>query len=170
VDAQLLGAVVRVAAAAGGAEEYGTFLARWRSPSNPQEELRYLYGLAAFQDPALMQDTLELALTDVRSQNTPFLLLTALANRARGPEVWDFVKRRWDDIAARVPANTMRRMLEGVETLCRPELAADAHAFLAAHPLPSGQLTVAQILERLDVHVAFAVREAGHLGDLLVTG
>jgi aminopeptidase N len=170
VDPQLLGAVVRVAAAAGGPDEYEAFLARWRSPANPQEELRYLYGLASFGDPSLMRRTLDLALTEVRSQNAPFLLLTALVNRARGPDAWEFVKARWDEIGARVPANTMRRMLEGVASLCTPELAAGAHAFLAAHPLPSGQRTVDQILERLDVHVAFAAREADHLGPLLLAG
>ena len=168
VDPQLLGALVRVAAAAGGSDQYELFVQRWRSPANPQEELRYLYGLAAFDDPDLMARTLELALREVRPQNAPFLLLTALANRARGPEAWEFVKQHWDELCARLPDNTIRRMLEGVATLCAPEPAADAHAFLAAHPLRSGQLTVDQILERLDVHVAFAQREGAHLGRLLV--
>jgi len=170
VDPQLLGALVRVVAAAGGEEHYQEFLSRWRSPSNPQEELRYLYGLAAFEDPDLFRRTLDLALTEVRPQNSAFLLLSALRNRPRGAEAWAFVKRHWDEIAARVPDNTMRRMLEGIDTLCSTEVAADARTFLAAHPLHSGQRTVDQILERLDVHVAFATREAAHLGGLLVPG
>ena len=78
------------------------------------------------------------------------------------------MKQHWDELCARLPDNTIRRMLEGVATLCTPGLAADAHAFLPAHPLRSGQRTVDQILERLDVHVAFAQREGAHQGRLLV--
>jgi hypothetical protein len=41
------------------------------------------------------------------------------------------------------------------------------HAFFAAHPLRSGQRTLEQTLERLDVNQAFAMREAPGLGSLL---
>jgi hypothetical protein len=41
------------------------------------------------------------------------------------------------------------------------------HAFFAEHPLRSGQRTLQQTLERLDVNQAFAEREAAGLGGLL---
>jgi puromycin-sensitive aminopeptidase len=160
-DPNLLSPLVRVVAETGGEASYETFLDRFRHPANPQEEVRYLYALALFPETALVARTLELALSEVRTQNAPFLIQQALSNREPDARemAWEFVKRRWDDINGRLPGNTIRRMLEGVVALCTPELAADAHAFLEAHPVHSGQQIVAQILERLDVHVAFGARE-----------
>jgi hypothetical protein len=58
--------------------------------------------------------------------------------------------------------------VDGVSALWRPaELAADVHAFFAEHPLRSGQRTLQQTLERLDVNRAFAEREAPALGATL---
>jgi hypothetical protein len=88
-----------------------------------------------------------------------------LNNRKGGAQTWTFVKERWDELLARFPDNTIPRMLDGVSALWRPsELAADVHAFLADHPLRSGQRTVNQTLERLDVNLAFASREGPDLG------
>jgi hypothetical protein len=59
-------------------------------------------------------------------------------------------------------------MTEGVSALWRPsELAADVHAFFADHSLRSGQRTLQQTLERLDVNQAFAAREGPGLGAML---
>jgi aminopeptidase N len=167
IPPDLAGAVVTVVATSGGEKEYEGYLGRFRSPSNPQEELRYLYGLAGFRDPSLIEATLDLSLKEVRTQNAGFLILQVLANRVGGAMAWEFVKQRWDELVARLPDNTIPRMLEGVTALCQPDLAADVHAFLEAHPLRSGQRTVEQIRERLDVNVAFALEEGPGLGPLL---
>jgi hypothetical protein len=58
-------------------------------------------------------------------------------------------------------------MIEGLAGQADANLAAEAHQFLADHPVPSGELQVRQTLERLDVNVAFAGREAGRLVDAL---
>ena len=59
-------------------------------------------------------------------------------------------------------------MVDGVSALWRPPaLAAEVHAFFADHPLRSGQRTLQQTLERLDVNQAFAAREGSGLGAVL---
>jgi puromycin-sensitive aminopeptidase len=168
LDPELAGAVVGVVASTGGAVEYDAFLERFRNPRTPQEELRYLYALARFEEDELVARTLELSLTDVRTQNAPFLILSLLGNRSGGPQAWAFVKERWEELLGRLPDNTIPRMTEGVSALWRPsELAADVHAFFADHPLRSGQRTLQQTLERLDVNQAFAAREGPGLGAML---
>ena len=163
VDPDVAGALVAVVAFWGNADDYATFVRHWREPATPQEELRYLYGLAGFQDLTLVERTLHLALTEVRSQNGPFLIALLLANRAGGELAWRTVKERWAAITERFPANLLDRMLEGVLTLSTPAVAADVHAFVDAHPVPSRARTVEQILERLDVAVAFRRREQANL-------
>ena len=50
-------------------------------------------------------------------------------------------------------------MLDSVKLLCRDAaFAAGIRAFLDANPVPSGQRTLQQTLERLGINVAFAER------------
>ena len=153
-------AIVGIVAAHGGPAEYDTFLARYRAPANPQEENRYLDGLAGFRSPELVARTFDLAMTEVRSQDAPFLIRILLWNRHAGPATWTRVVAAWDEFPGKFPSNTLPRMLDGVRGLCSPpELADEVTAFVEAHPLASGGRTVDQILERLAMSVAFGRRE-----------
>jgi puromycin-sensitive aminopeptidase len=161
LDPDLAGAVVGVVAAAGGTVAFDLFLDRYRHPATPQEESRYLYALAGFEDPLLAERAFTLAITEVRTQNAPFLIQLLLANRATGEETWKRVVEHWEALVERFPANILPRMLDGVKFLCRePELASSVRSFLAEHPMPSGQRTVDQTSERLGINTAFATRLA----------
>ena len=64
-------------------------------------------------------------MTEVRTQNAPFVLQLLLANRVTGPATWQRVTEEWDTLVARFPSNILPRMLDGVRGLCHPpELAA----------------------------------------------
>ena len=118
---------------------YEAFLARYRSPANPQEENRYLYALASFDDLALAARTFDLAMTEVRTQNAPFVLQSLVANRVTGPTAWQRITEEWDALVARFPSNILPRMLDGIRGLCTPpELADQVTEFVEAHPLPAG--------------------------------
>ena len=153
-------AILGIVAAHGGTDEYETFLGRYRAPATPQEEHRYLDGLAAFHDPDLAARTFDLAMGEVRSQDAPFLIRLLLWNRAVGPATWARVEAAWDEFPGKFPSSTLPRMLDGVRALCSPpELAAEVAAFVGAHPLAAGGRTVEQILERLAMSVVFGRRE-----------
>ena len=161
-------AVLDIVASRGGVDVYEAFLARYRSPANPQEENRYLYALASFDDPALAARTFELAMTEVRTQNAPFVLQSLVANRVTGPAIWQRITEEWDAVVAKFPSNILPRMLDGVRGLCTPpELARQVTEFVETHPLAAGGRTVEQILERLAVNVAFGEREGSRLAATL---
>ena len=155
----LEGAVLHTVADQGSAADYDTMLERYRHPATPQQELRYLTALAGFPDTGLATRTFELARTEVRTQNAPYLVGALLANRAGGPAVWEALKAHWDELLERFPANSHSRMLDSVRLLCGdPALADDVERFLGSHPLRTGQRSVDQALERLRVNVAFGAR------------
>jgi puromycin-sensitive aminopeptidase len=161
-------AVLDIVASRGGGDIYEAFLAHYRSPANPQEENRYLYALASFDDLALAARTFELAMTEVRTQNAPFVLQSLVANRVTGPAAWQQITAAWDAVVVRFPSNILPRMLDGVRGLCAPpELARQVTEFVEAHPLATGGRTVEQILERLAVNVAFGEREGSRLATTL---
>jgi puromycin-sensitive aminopeptidase len=171
VEPNLVEPMVEVLAATGGEERYQSFLERFRHPETPQEEVRFLYGLARFRHRGLVQRTLELAISDeVRTQNGAFVVTAALANEEGAEVAWSWVKDHWEELSARFPDNSHARMLGGITMLGRPELAADARSFLTAHPIKAGQRTVEQLLERLDINMAFRQREADNLAELFAEG
>jgi aminopeptidase 2 len=148
--------------------DYETVLARYRSATTPQEEVRSLGVLAAFPDAELCLRTFDLAMTEVRSQNGFAVLSALLANPVGCQAVWNRITEQWDAILERFPKNAPVRIVESVPALCADaDFANSAMAFLRAHPLTSGPRRVAQSIERLQVNVAFAARERSELARVL---
>ena len=159
LEPDLANAVVRVVASAGGEAEFESFLARFRNPPTPQEEVRYLYALAGFEPAELSGRAFAIAVNEARTQNGPFLVQMLLANRSNGPANWRRLVGEWDHVTSRIPANIVPHMLQGAKLLCSdPELAESVRSFLGEHPLASAQRTVDQIVERLGVNVDLVAR------------
>jgi puromycin-sensitive aminopeptidase len=170
VDPALASAAVAVIADSGDATEFQSFLQSYRKADNPQEELRYLYSLPRFHDDEAFAETLELSLSEVRTQNAPFVLRMAQMNRTHGPRAWEFVRRHWDEINQKFPTSTIVRVAEGIRGLDDPAVAQDVHAFFAEHPIPQAAKQLAQHLERLRVNVALRERESAPFADALLHG
>jgi puromycin-sensitive aminopeptidase len=166
VDAELAAAATTIVAATGDAEDYERMLDRAMHGGTPQEQLRHLYALAEFDDATLMARTCELAMSDrVRTQNAPFLLRAAIGNRRHGAQAWKFVREHWTEIDARMPRNTMVRMIETVRTLDRPAEVADVQGFFAEQRIPQAQKTLEQTLERQRVNADVRARTEQPLRD-----
>jgi puromycin-sensitive aminopeptidase len=160
---------VTVVAYAGGGGEFDTMLQQFRTATTPQNEMRYLFSLAAPQVPDLLRRALDLSLTsEVRTQDAPYLIGAVLASRAGRWLGWAFLEEHWETIISRFPENTVPRMIEGITTVTDAALALEIHSFLDAHPTSHEQL-VAQSRERLDINVAFATRIAGQLAEMVRT-
>jgi puromycin-sensitive aminopeptidase len=160
VHPDLVGAVVAVTAWTGGREEYEAFWARSRAAKTPQEEVRYLFALARFRNADLLRRTLALTLTDMRTQDAPFVVSGALANRWVGEIAWVWLKDHWNEALSRFPDNTISRMLEGLVALTEPAVSADVQEFMAGHPIGHARRLVDQTLERLEINTIFRQREA----------
>jgi puromycin-sensitive aminopeptidase len=159
VDASLAAASVAVVAAFGDADDFERFLARSKDAPTPQEQLRYLYALADFRHPDLIDRALDLALSDeVRSQNAPFLLGRAMANRDVGDRAWRFVKEHWEEVNRRLPPNTIIYLADGVRFLTTREHEADVQTFFDEHDIPQARKMLKQVLERQRINVAFRRR------------
>jgi puromycin-sensitive aminopeptidase len=168
VDASLAAPALSASATHGDVALHDRLVDAFRRGRNPQDRERLLFSLARFRDPAALQRTLDLALSgDVRTQDAPYLLREAIANRDNAPTAWGFVTDHWDEMLARFPQNTPFRMIATIRTVHDRPLADDIAAFLADHPLPAGEMQVRQHLERMWVTVALAERESPRLAAAL---
>jgi aminopeptidase N len=144
--------------------DYESILERYRAAATPQEEIRALNALTTFPDTDLAARTFELGMTEVRSQNGFIVFGGLLANPVAGQMVWMWITENWDRLLERLPKNSHTRIVEAIPTLCNdPAFAEGVVRFLGEHPVTSGPRRVAQSIERLGVHIAFAARERTRL-------
>jgi puromycin-sensitive aminopeptidase len=168
IDADLADAVVSVVAATADRDLWEQLRERAATARTAQDRLRHQGALADATDPALVLAFCELALTDeVRTQDAPFLLRRALANRHAAAEVWAFLADRWSTITDRFPSSTIPRLLDGIRTISDPVLAAEVAAFLDAHPIAQGTTVLDQHRERMWVSVGLGRRLPDELGAAL---
>ena len=169
VEPNTAAASAAAVASCGGGDDYEVFVKRFKTGATPQEVRRYQNLLASFPGSAQMTATLNMSLDGtVRTQDAPYLVAQCLRNQRRGEQAWDFVRNNWDAMLETYPNNAIVRMLDGIKSLSRPNVAAEVAAFFDSHEVPQGELTLQQHLERLRVNVALRDREADRLGAALL--
>jgi puromycin-sensitive aminopeptidase len=162
VDANLVPALVSIIAYTGTAADYENFYNKFKTARTPQEETRYLFSLASFRQPDLIERTLQMTLSgEVRTQNSPYLMRGILLNKDARERAWLFLKTHWDEMLRQYPDNAIPRMCEGISGLVDPKLESDIKQFFAAHPVKQGAKQIEQHLERLRIAVACQDRWRG---------
>jgi len=168
VDPNVLPALIGILAHVGDRKRYDEFYTRFRGAKTPQEERRYLYALAAFRSPDLLEQTLARSVSgEFRTQDSPFLIRMVLGNVHGRDKAWAFVKATWDRLDRLFPKQGLRRMLEGITSLSTPELERDVHHFLAERKIDLGGKTLEQYLEQLRIAVSFKQRLDAAIGRYL---
>jgi puromycin-sensitive aminopeptidase len=158
----LLPAFVSILAFTGDSIRYDEFKRTFKSARTPQEEQRYLFALASFQNIELLRRTMEMTISgEVRTQNAPFLMHSLLSNRVSRLEAWDFIQANWETMVNRFPDSALPRMCEAIVGLIdkQPEV----EEFFARHKVRLGGKLIDQHLERLAVAVEFRNREGAKL-------
>jgi len=155
IERNIVPALLSIVAHTGAAADYEKFYTKFKNAQTPQEETRYLFALAGFRHPDLIDRTLKLTISgEVRTQNAPYLMRGILLNRDAREKAWSFMKQHWDDMLKRYPDNSIPRMCEGIIGLVTPQLEADVREFFAQHPVKQGAKQMEQHLERLRIAVA----------------
>ena len=160
VDPNVVPALVAILAHRGDATRYEEFNACFLSASTPQEERRYLFSLAAFQSPALLERTLARTISgEIRTQDAPFLVSAILGNVYGRELAWDFVKMNWEKMDQLFPKQGLRRMCGGIVNLATLTLERDVREFFASRKIDLGGKTLEQYLEQLRITVNVRERD-----------
>jgi aminopeptidase N len=151
LDATLADRLMPIAVEDGDAALYDLVRAKWRAARSPEERDRLLFALGRFRDPALVNQTMQLALSDqVRVQDTPRLLATALSGPAGRDRVWPLIRDRWDDIKKHMDAFTgPADVVNALGNFCDDGAAAEIAQFFNAHDAPGAARTLQLSVERI---------------------
>jgi len=151
VEANLAASVVPLAALNGDAQLYDRYLQAWRNAKGDEEKSTFLYALAEFENAALFDRTLNLAISgEVRSQDAPFLLRSAFYNQKQGRKAGEFVRDHWDDVEKSVPPRVLPYVLSGNRALCGTALAGELRRFISGRAELEQSRSVKQTLEQIE--------------------
>ena len=148
----------------GDGDEYDEVFAAYRGARVPQVELRLLQAVTFFDDPDLADRTLDaIRQGTVRNQDGAWVAARLLSGRDSGAHAWRRLREDWSDLTAKMPPLTLRRLIEGIPSLSRPEVANDVQAFLSETKVPHAEKATSQNLEKLRANVLLRERESGAL-------
>ncbi len=156
LDATLSRSIIAVAAARGDRALFDALLAASEGATSPDERYRYLYALAEFRDPALIDRALEYSLTSkLRSQDTSAYFARFFASEGARPRAWAFLKQHWAELEPKLTIFGGDTTVTGaLSSFCDAAARDDIKAFFAQHPLPAAARTLNQTIERINNCVA----------------
>ena len=158
--------VYALGAQAGDASTHETLRDLARKTTLQEERVRLHMAMGRFQQPELLQQTLELALSDeVRSQDTISLVSAVAANRVGKAHAWGFVKENWGEFERRYGSGGfgLMRLVSITGGFTTIEERDDVRAFFEDHPVPAATRTVQQSLERIGLNVRWLERNREEL-------
>ena len=104
----------------------------------------------------MIKETLKLSLSEkIKNQDAPYLIATAIRNYRHTNTAWNFVEQNWEKINKIFPNNTIPRMFGGIKSVSDKELAERISLFFDKNPVPQGQKTIDQNLEKMKINLKF---------------
>ncbi len=158
IPSDIASTVLGIVAFNGSATEYDAILAAKKKETIPELEKRFLFALTGFAEPALVDRTLQMSLSDeIRIQDGFSVLSSLLGHHRTKHRAWEFVKLHWDEIAKRFPPRSLQAIAYACNSFDRPSEEADLKQFFNSRDLPYARTSIARMLE--DVHRGVLYRE-----------
>jgi alanyl aminopeptidase len=162
VDPDIVGSVLTVAARTGGRAFFEQLLAALPGTQDRQQRDFIFGALGQFRDPAIARDAMDLVLKpDYDLRESVGLLLGPLSAAATRALPFEFVKKNYDAIAARIPAGStfglgaFLPMVGG--SFCDEKSRAEVEAFFEpkVDRFPGTRRNLAQVLESIRICSAY---------------
>ncbi len=168
VDPSLVDVVFNLSANVGDAALYEKMMSHLKQNQAPEQYYRYLYSLARFSDPALLERTLNFALSPaVRSQDSLNLIAAVMANRAGEKLGWKFVRSHWGQIEKIMGGYNTGGLVSTTGDFCDAGLRDEVKQFFTEHPVPTAERSLRQALERVNYCIDFREHQSPALASWL---
>jgi len=163
-DPMLADAAVALATPQSDAPMYDKLMRVIGNAEDPDFKEAALHVLTRFQDPALVERTLEYALSgEVRTQDSWELLALLLERRETQDQAWTYITGHWAEVERKATANAETRIAEAAGAFCTVEKRGEVKAFFDVHPVGASARTLARTLESIDACVALRGRQEPEL-------
>ena len=130
---------------------YDKLMAALKTPKSPEEYYINLFTLPRFDDPKLLQRTLDYAVSpDVRSQDALGLIARVMNNPAGEKLAWDFVRQHWAAIEKSGGPFASAEVIGATDSFCSANMRDEVAAFYSAHKIEAAERTYRQSIERIN--------------------
>lgn len=170
VDPTLATTVVHLAAIRGDEQLYDDYFARMKAATVPEERERYLHALARFEQPRLIDRTLDASLgPDVRKQDSGRVVGGVLGAPEGQKPAWRFVQKHFDEIKERASQFGIERVVRALQWVCDAETRAEVATFFDKHPVEETKRALAETLQAIDLCIEVRAREEKRLASYLAS-
>ena len=151
VDPSMVDTVFGLAAINGDAALYDKMMSHVQENQAPEQYYRYFYNLARFTNSALLQRTLDYALSPaVRSQDSLGLIASVMDTPAGEKLAWNFVRSHWDKIQKIMGGYNTGGLVSTTGSFCDAGMRDQVKQFFMEHPVPAAERSLRQALERVN--------------------
>jgi alanyl aminopeptidase len=169
---ELVDTTLGIASAHGDRALHARLMAALRSEKERKKREQLIDALAGFRDPELVRENLALLLepgVDLREVGD--LLFRAGGEVRSRDVVYAFVKEHYDTLAARLPEERLEGLTWSAAAWCDPVHRQEATTFFTERMarVPGGTRTLAQVLEGMDLCIAFKAAQGSSLESFLAS-
>ena len=164
VDGSLGQTAVAIAARNGDAALFDQLQKVAETSTNPELQENALALLSEFEDPTLVQRSLDYAASDkVRNQDALFQFAIAIRNDATRDAAWAYVKGHWDKVQTLLTPELGDALVGSTGAFCSARARDDVQAFFASHKVPSGEHALQHSIESIDGCIELRKLQEPHL-------
>ena len=151
VDATLGQTALAIAARNGDSALFDKLQKVAETSTNPEFQEGALRLLAEFEDPALVQRSLDYASSsNVRNQDALIQFAIALQIDAIRVQAWKYIKSHWDTVSTLLTPEMGNVLVGSTAAFCSPETRDDVKTFFGEHKVPSSDRALKHAIESID--------------------
>jgi len=158
VDPDMVNVVLSIAARHGDRELFDRMRAAAKKETDESFRGNLIFCLGLFQDPEIVNTALPIALSGEFDVRESLSILFAPSERRQTRDLaYDFVKRNWDLMVAKLPTDTGAYAPYVAAGYCDAEHRKDAESFFTGRStkFTGGPRVLAQVLEGIDLCIAY---------------
>jgi len=164
VDAGLGQTALGIAARDGDAQLFDRLQQLYETSTNPELQEGALSLLAQFEDPALVQRSLDYGASGkVRNQDATHQFSMALQIDENREQAWKYIQSNWDKVQAQFTTEMGARLVASTGSFCSAESRASVEAFFSTHKVASSDKALKHAIESIDGCIELRALQEPHL-------
>jgi aminopeptidase N/puromycin-sensitive aminopeptidase len=151
VDATLGQVALAIAVHSGDAALFDRLQQIYETSANPEIQEGALRLLAQFENPALIQRSLDYAISGkVRNQDAAIQFTTAMSSSASREQTWKYIQNHWEKVQAQLTTEMGAKLVKSTSNFCSAEARDDVEKFFEGHQVAASDKALTYATERID--------------------
>jgi puromycin-sensitive aminopeptidase len=170
LSADVRSACYKTVLRAEGEGVYDTLLKMYRSVDLHEEKDRISRALGACKDAEILSKVLKFAISEVRAQDTVFVIISVATTPVGRELAWRFFVENWTLFNDRYKGNLLTRLVKCMaENFASEKSATEVEDFFKSHDMSGTERTVQQAVETIRLNAAWLKRDTDAIRNYLTT-